>query len=209
MSVESISPANNEINSKEIISKTNDIPDFNRRIEKVDNHDVTDGNKEEVSDSKENANPIYIHTRNESLEGDKHPHTGVPFIRKIVDTPSGEKVEGVFANFEAVFKAEISKELYLEGNKTQFKECNRQLAEKIDSDPDFAKQFTKDQIEQIRDGISDGSAPDGYVWHHEPESGVLSLVDSETHALTGHTGGRFIWGGGSEFSYEKGEGTFE
>ena len=209
MSIESISLANNEINSKEITSKTNDIQDFNRRIEKVDNHEEDNDNGNKTREYKENKNPTSIRTINESLDGDRHPITGVPFIKKIVDTPSGEIIEGVFPIFESIFKAEISEELYLEGNKTQFKECNRQLAEKIDSDPNFAKQFTKDQIEQIHDGIKSGDAPDGYVWHHEPESGKLSLVDSDIHGKTHHTGGRFIWGGGSEFSFKKGVDTFE
>lgn len=30
-------------------------------------------------------------------------------------------------------------------------------------------------------------------------AGVLQLVDEETHAQTGHTGGREIWGGGSDY----------
>ncbi|WP_423408368.1 HNH endonuclease [Heyndrickxia sp. MSNUG] len=31
------------------------------------------------------------------------------------------------------------------------------------------------------------------------EPGVLQLVDRETHASVGHTGGRELWGGGSEY----------
>lgn len=143
-------------------------------------------------------NPRYIITRNESLAGDRHPITGVEFVKKIVETPAGEYVEGVFAKFDSQFKAEIPKELYQETDKAQFKECNKQLSEAIEKNPELRSKFSEEQIEQIKDGIKDGSAPDGYVWHHEAESGKISLVDSEIHARTGHTGGRSIWGGGSD-----------
>ena len=38
----------------------------------------------------------------------------------------------------------------------------------------------------------------GYTWHHNQEEGVLQLVDKNVHEQTGHTGGRSIWGGGSD-----------
>ena len=46
--------------------------------------------------------------------------------------------------------------------------------------------------------IEDGETPDGYTWHHDAEAGKMQLVDFETHQKTGHTGGRYIWGGGTE-----------
>ena len=60
------------------------------------------------------------------------------------------------------------------------------------------EKFTPEQIEQIKDGVEDGTAPDGYVWHHNEETGKMELVDADVHAKTGHTGGRAIWGGGTE-----------
>ena len=63
-----------------------------------------------------------------------------------------------------------------------------------DSDPELEKQFDEEQLEQIENG----DTPDGYTWHHNEETGRMQLVDSEIHAKTGHTGGRSIWGGGSE-----------
>ena len=59
-----------------------------------------------------------------------------------------------------------------------------------------AKIHTAEQIEQIKEGVIDGSAPDGFVWHHNEEEGVIQLVDRVTHERTGHMGGRAIWGGG-------------
>ena len=65
--------------------------------------------------------PIYITTRNESLENDVHPITGVPFERRVIDLPNGESIEGVFPNFDSLFDAKIPKELYLSNDEKQFK----------------------------------------------------------------------------------------
>jgi hypothetical protein len=81
-----------------------------------------------------------------------------------------------------------------ESDPKQFAEANRQLKEKYDSDPEFASKFNERQ----RDDIENGRTPYGYTWHHNEETGKLQLVDYETHANTRHTGGRAIWGGGSE-----------
>ena len=145
---------------------------------------------------KEEPVTFYLRTRNESLENDRHPITGVEFKRKTIDLPNGDRVEGVFPEFDCVFETRIPEDLYLQSDKTQFRECNKQLYEAINNSPELRSLFSNDQYEQIHDGIDDGSAPDGYVWHHDAETGKLQLVDSTTHALTGHTGGRAVWGGG-------------
>lgn len=141
---------------------------------------------------------IYLITRNESLEGDIHPVTGVPFERKSIELSSGEVIEGVFPEFASMFEAEIPEDLYQETDYKQFKSCNEQLYEAIEKTPELKKLFSEEQLEQIKDGIADGGAPDGYVWHHCPEPGRIMLVDFEIHAGTGHTGGRSVWGGGNE-----------
>ena len=46
--------------------------------------------------------------------------------------------------------------------------------------------------------IENEEIPDGYTWHHEVETGIMRLVDSNTHEKTGHTGGRYFWGGGTD-----------
>ena len=99
----------------------------------------------------------------------------------------------MFPEFKSVFEAILSKDLYKESDAKQFAECNKQLKEKVNQDPEFAKIFDKEQIEQI----NNGDTPDGYTWHHNEETGKMQLVDSEAHAATGHTGGRSIWGGGN------------
>ena len=175
----------------------NEHNDLQSKGEMYNNGSASDSINTEKKESMSD-NPRYIITRNESLENDKHPITGVPFERKIVELPNGEKVEGVFPKFDSLFDAKISEDMYLKSDETQFKECNKQLAKAIEDNPELKKKFSSEQIEQIYEGISDGTAPDGYVWHHDAETGKLQLVDFETHSRTGHTGGRSIWGGGSE-----------
>ena len=135
-----------------------------------------------------------IHTRNESLEGDRHPITGVPFERKTVEDSDGNEVTGVFPEFDFDFDAQLPEDLYEASDKEQFAECNRQLKEAVEKDPELAKRFTPEQLEQIKNG----DTPDGYTWHHNEEKGKMQLVDSDIHAKTGHTGGKTIWGGGNE-----------
>lgn len=133
-------------------------------------------------------------TRNEGLEGKTHPETGVPFERKIVENSNGELVEVVVPKFESKFDVQLSENLYEASDKKQFDECNRQLKEAVEKNKDLRDQFTEEQLEQIEEG----DTPDGYVWHHDAEKGKMQLVDEEQHRKTGHTGGKNIWGGGSE-----------
>jgi hypothetical protein len=133
-------------------------------------------------------------SRNEDLEGKKHPKTEVPFERKTVKDADGNDIEGVFPKFDSKFDVQLPPELYQESDVKQFEECNRQLKEAVENDPELAKQFTPEQLEQIKNG----ETPDGYTWHHNEEIGKMQLVDSETHEKTGHTGGKVIWGGGQE-----------
>jgi hypothetical protein len=180
------------------VSEKNHIPKFFEEMPKSNQSDNTDQLVDEKSVEDENIIISYIITRNEGLEGDVHPITGVPFEKKAIDTPDG-KVEGVFPEFRSVFDAQIPENLYNETDYSQFKECNSQLYDAIENNPDLKAKFTKEQIEQIKDGINDGTAPDGYTWHHDAESGKIQLVDYDVHAKTGHTGGRTVWGGGSEY----------
>lgn len=131
--------------------------------------------------------------RNQELAGEKHPVTNVQFEQKIVVTSDGA-YEVVTPKFEAKFEVQLPKELYVESDGKQFKECNTQLKNAIENDSELSSKFDDEQLEQIMDG----DTPDGYVWHHDCEEGKMQLVDYETHQKTGHTGGRKIWGGGTE-----------
>lgn len=149
----------------------------------------------EADDVQENNSDVKsMQTKNQDLEGKKHPVTGVPFVRKEVENSDGEKVEVVVPEFESAYDVQLPEELLEATDKEQFDECNRQLKDAIEKDPELRSKFTDEQIEQIMDG----ETPDGYTWHHDAEKGKMQLVDSKTHAQTGHTGGKAIWGGGKE-----------
>ena len=189
-------------------SKNTEVPsesEMNKPIEEVDDpssvsleddavlaDDEVEQNQSEVS---EDTEPRRISTRNEGLVGTTHPVTGVPFEEKVVETDTGEKVVGVFPEFKSVFDAQLPKELYHETDAKQFEEAQRQLKAKYDSDPSFREQFS----ERARYDIENGNIPPyGYTWHHNEETGKMQLVDYDTHQKTGHTGGKTIWGGGSD-----------
>lgn len=148
----------------------------------------------------DNQNPIesnhpieYVPCRNETLAGDIHPITGVPFHRKEVEV-NGRLREVVVPEFKSIKDVQLPERRYQGTDKEQFAYCNEQLKKAIEDDPALCKLFDKEQQLQIRDG----ETPDGFVWHHNEETGKMQLVDFETHQKTGHTGGRSLWGGGSD-----------
>jgi hypothetical protein len=137
--------------------------------------------------------PEHITCQNERLEGAEHPVTGVPFERKI-EKIDGRLTEVVVPRFDSVFDAELPREMYLESDARQFKECVGQLKEAVGKDPELRSKFTAEQLDQIENL----QVPDGYVLHHDAKPGKLQLVDEITHMKTSHSGGRSLWGGGSE-----------
>lgn len=152
--------------------------------------DTTDVNSNET----EEDSPRTIKTINDYLVGQNHPETGVPYVEKEVVTDIGEKVKGVFPQFDSKIDVQLPEEMEQAPDRTQFAECNKQLAERVAKDPELRAQFTEDQLADIEDGYT----PEGYTWHHNEEKGKMQLVDSDIHSQTRHTGGRNIWGGGTE-----------
>ncbi len=136
---------------------------------------------------------IKIICRNESLAGDLHPVTGVPFERKTIDVDD-RRYEVVVPQFEHDFNATLPEDLHVASDREQFAWCNEQLKDACAADPDLREKFTPEQMEQIENG----DRPDGYVWHHAENPGEMQLIRKEDHDQTGHTGGKLIWGGGSE-----------
>ena len=143
-------------------------------------------NEDEISVEK-------IKCRNEELAGAEHPDTGVPFEKKQVEV-DGKSYEVVVPQFESTYDAQLPEDKYKAVDREQFKECNSQLKEDVAKNKELKEQFDEEQVEQI----NDGETPDGYTWHHDAEAGKMQLVDTETHRRTGHTGGRAIWGGGTD-----------
>ena len=147
----------------------------------------------EKTDSQEVNAREKIECRNENLAGKEHSDTGVPFEKKIVEVDGVEK-EVVVPIFDSDFDAQLPDDMLTSTDAEQKKECNQQLKEAVENDPELREKFNDEQLEQI----SNGDTPDGYIWHHDAEVGKMQLVDYETHQKTGHTGGRDIWGGGSD-----------
>lgn len=154
-------------------------------------------NVDNSENSKYNDNaesqPERIKTRNESLEGQEHPETGVPFEKRQIEV-DGKQYEVVAPRFESAYDAQLPEDKLKSTDREQFKECNAQLKEAVENDPELREKFDEEQLEQIENG----DTPDGYTWHHDVDVGKMQLVDTETHQKTAHTGGRAIWGGGSD-----------
>lgn len=132
----------------------------------------------------------YIKTINESLVGKKHPISKVRYRRVYLDYTDGRKVVGGFPVFKSIVDIQLPEELYQESFKKQKKYLSSMLNEMIQKDHKLKKQFSKEQLEEIADGV----IPDGYVWHHNEKEGLMQLVDSEIHAQSKHTGGNYLWG---------------
>lgn len=134
-----------------------------------------------------------IKTKNDSLEGTSHPNTNIEYASKSVEV-DGEIKEGVFPKFDSEFDVNLPVENYQSSDGVQFRYANNELKEAVKDDSKLKEKFNDEQL----DDILNGDTPEGYTWHHSEEKGKLELVDKETHAKSGHTGGRAIWGGGTE-----------
>lgn len=135
---------------------------------------------------------ITIKTINDGKEG-KEGENGVKYERKTV-VVNGVEVEGVFPVFESANDVQLPEELIKATDAKQAEFCNQQLKAAVESDPELAKRFTPEQLEQIRNG----ETPDGYTWHHNEDPGKMQLIKTEDHQANRHTGGKAIWGSGSE-----------
>lgn len=137
-----------------------------------------------------------IQAINAELDGSVHPVTGVPFEMNTIEH-EGQVIQDVFPVFESSYNATIPESMYLTSDNTHFDYANTQLLESLQADPALAGQLGFTQADLV--ALENNTAPDSYVWHHHEEPGTLQLVKEVEHNATAHTGGRFIWGGGSEY----------
>lgn len=150
--------------------------------------DIPNAIKKDVRDISGNINAKY--------KNSIHPDTRVPYKEKIVVDEDGVRWRGIFPQFTPEYECRLPKELYLASDRTQFRECTRQLKAALEANPQLKKRFTKEQLEQIMNL----DTPDGFTWHHvESPPGEMQLVDFNTHANTRHTGGKSVWGGGKAY----------
>ncbi|OCQ51961.1 hypothetical protein Ppb6_02852 [Photorhabdus australis subsp. thailandensis] len=76
-------------------------------------------------------------------------------------------------------------------DRTHFKRGNQSVYERMQRDPEFKREMqtkypgTVEHVQPSKRGNFKGDAPPGMTWHHENQSGKLSLV------------GRKKWGGGN------------
>ena len=123
---------------------------------------------------------------------------GVSQVETTLQDPAShnEISEATYPDFSehCKFETRIPEGQFSESDYHHFKHCNEQLSQSYENGSLDKEQFTDRQLEQIRNG----DKPEGYTWHHHEDQGRMQLVDSEIHAKTPHTGGRSIWGGGSE-----------
>lgn len=148
---------------------------------------------EKKTDACQKDQPVELPCINERYEGQCHPETGVPYERKRIEH-DGILYEGVFPEFDSAFDATLPEDKFQATDREHIKEANTQLKDAVEKNPDIKEKFTAEQLEQIENG----DTPDGYTWHHNEDPGRIQLVDTKTHNETRHTGGRVIWGGGSE-----------
>lgn len=178
-------PTNYEHKSSDVKQNGNNTEKNN--VDKIENSKYNDSVESQTEK---------IKCRNESLEGQVHPETGVPFEKRQVEV-DGKQYEVVAPKFDSTYDAQLPEDKLKSTDREQFKECNAQLKEAVENDPELREKFDEEQLEQIENG----DTPDGYTWHHDVDVGKMQLVDTETHQKTAHTGGRAIWGGGSENRY--------
>ncbi|WP_335547944.1 hypothetical protein [Neobacillus drentensis] len=107
----------------------------------------------EMDVSSENTETDIIHdgmvdldTRNDSLNGEIHPETGVPFIEEEIQLPSGETIEGVFPDFEESFATSIPDWMYQYSDAQQFQYANMQLSYDVATDQSLADTLDNNAI---------------------------------------------------------------
>lgn len=138
-----------------------------------------------------------IETRNDSLNGLEHSETGIPFAERTIELPNGDLNNGTFPIFDSKFSVVLTEESYIASDNVHFQIANETLLESIKQSPTVADDIGLSQFDV--QNLAYGITPEGYDWHHNEQPGVLQLVNEDVHQNTGHTGGRELWGGGSEF----------
>ena len=105
-------------------------------VNKLDANNLSESDCMEQTDCKDSSvpenvddSPRRIKTINDSLVGQNHPDTGVPYKEKVIVTDTGEKVKGVFAEFKSLIDIQLRKEFHQAPDRIQFAECNKQLQE--------------------------------------------------------------------------------
>ena len=148
-----------------------------------------------VVDFIDGGDVVYAESLNDSYEDQSHPVTGVPFERTEIHY-AGETISGVYPVFETDFTANLQASEYTLSDTAHEKIANMQLYDAIQLNPSLQSELQLDHAQV--EALVMNETPNGYTWHHHEQPGQLQFVESSVHNNTAHTGGRFIWGGGTE-----------
>ena len=116
-----------------------------------------------------------------SMVGRKNKTTGVSFDKN------------GFPKFNAIATIKLDRKYWKKDRDVHFYHASKLLYEKIKKSSRLKSKFTKKEILEFKSG----NLPDKYTWHHHQDSGVLQLVNRDTHAKVKHNGGYSIWGKGN------------
>ena len=169
----------NSTNKRLAYVDTNDILTFGDDIEKVINKDIR-----HVKD---------VH-KIEKLAGTVHPDVNVHYEWKVVVDADGVQWKGVFPKFKSSFTVQLPEEYFYKTDDKQFEYCNKLLREQLKKNPKLRKLFTDEQLKPLE--LKKIKTPEGFTWHHNEELGKMELIDTKTHNIAKHVGGKSIWGGG-------------
>lgn len=133
--------------------------------------------------------PIPITTRNMDLDGQGHPSSGVEFSRQEVDMGDGVSITGVFPEFDSRFDIELGDDAKDMTIHEQFTACRDAFLDHMYDDPEILVDLTLEDM----DHLDEGYFPNGCTAQHNPRVGSFSIVDSDLHRRTGHTGGNALW----------------
>ena len=201
-------------NSSDVLDTTDDIidtvdliHDINKNAEIVTDIAKTTDKIEDASDAVKDISNIqdvsndiakqyeFITTKNYSLLNKTHPETNIRFVIDKIDLSDGKHIEGVFPVFDSFQDVDLPKEYWkksFDDQKDYLSDYMQKMAKDPDGKNELLKHFSADEVEDFTDGV----IPEGYIWHHNQQEGLMQLVDATVHSKTGHTGGMSIWGVG-------------
>ena len=112
------------------------------------------------------------------MAGKIHPKTKVKFDEK------------GFPKFKAHSTIKLNRRYWHETRERHFYIANKILFDETQRSARARNKYTRQQIHELANGIT----PNGFVWHHHQDAGVLQLVEEKIHSKTFHIGGYTIWG---------------
>jgi hypothetical protein len=107
-----------------------------------------------------------------------------------VGNVSADSAAGDGSYYSVAYEMKLDASDYGRSRSVHFNRANAALDQALNSDPELAAQM-ETMIPGIRDSVSSTGGrvtPDGWVWHHSPDSGIMQLVPQ-----TEHTPGSIYW----------------